>query len=459
MRMLPIFRDRLLRATLVLSLGAFVLAQTGAANTSSFQARVITPGAAVHSGPGESFYPTDTLPEGEVVEVYREQPGGWLGIRPPEGSFSWLFGLHVTPLDGTLAEVDKEDVASRIGSRLGDQRNAVQVRLKKGEVVEVIGEETVDSKKWYKIAPPAGEFRWIHARNLERIGGRSAAEPTTPPVVTVPVPGGNPAQAKSEVTLVADSQQQADESWRAAPPEPANKANESDAAALPADANAPVEPASEPQPAAINPSEASTSATAESTGGVPSVAAAPNAAAAAAPAPMKQAETPVANDLHRQLTDIELRLSRIVAELPTTWQIEPLKTDAEQLLAQSATAAERAAVNSTLAKLDRFAAIARRYQQQGIISPSPPLPVSPSGYDAIGILRPVVSKRPGAPQFALVDDRGQVVSFVTPTPDVNLQPYLGHRIGITGSRGFIPEFQRAHVTAGRVSPLSERLVR
>jgi hypothetical protein len=70
-----------------------------------------------------------------------------------------------------------------------------------------------------------------------------------------------------------------------------------------------------------------------------------------------------------------------------------------------------------------------------------------------------VSKRPGAPQFALVDDRGQVISFVTPTPDVNLQPYLGHRIGVTGSRGYIPEFQRAHVTAGRVSPLGARIVR
>jgi hypothetical protein len=80
-------------------------------------------------------------------------------------------------------------------------------------------------------------------------------------------------------------------------------------------------------------------------------------------------------------------------------------------------------------------------------------------YDAVGILRPVVSRRPGAPQFALVDDRGQVISFVTPSPDVNLQPYLGHRVGITGNRGFIPEFNRAHVTAGRVTPLTQGLLR
>jgi hypothetical protein len=52
-----------------------------------------------------------------------------------------------------------------------------------------------------------------------------------------------------------------------------------------------------------------------------------------------------------------------------------------------------------------------------------------------------------------------VISFVTPSPDVNLQPYLGHRVGITGNRGFIPEFNRAHVTAGRVTPLTQGLLR
>jgi hypothetical protein len=75
------------------------------------------------------------------------------------------------------------------------------------------------------------------------------------------------------------------------------------------------------------------------------------------------------------------------------------------------------------------------------------------------VLRPVVSRRPGAPEYALVNEQGRVVSFVTPSPDLNLQPYLGHRIGIVGGRGYIPEFQRAHVTASRVTPLGDRLLR
>jgi hypothetical protein len=88
-----------------------------------------------------------------------------------------------------------------------------------------------------------------------------------------------------------------------------------------------------------------------------------------------------------------------------------------------------------------------------------PNSVTPSPYDAVGVLRPVVSRRPGAPQFALVNAQGQVVTFVTPAPDVNLQPYVGQRIGVTGSRGYIPEFRRAHVTAGRVSPVNDRMLR
>jgi hypothetical protein len=174
---------------------------------------------------------------------------------------------------------------------------------------------------------------------------------------------------------------------------------------------------------------------------------------------------------------VELRLSRIVAEPPVTWQIEPLARETQQLLAGANGDANRAAIQATLAKLDRFAAIARQYQhpmQTAMALNNAPITPIPYGsqappdtrhptpdtqYDAVGILRPVVSKRPGAPQFALVDERGQVISFVTPSPDINLQPYLGHRIGVTGSRGYIPEFQRAHVTAGRVSPLGARMVR
>src|SRR5207248_2537447 len=153
------------------------------------------------------------------------------------------------------------------------------------------------------------------------------------------------------------------------------------------------------------------------------------------------------------------------------WNTERLERDAVQLMGRAQTPAERDAVRATQEKITRFAEIGRRSNQnpgnatQVGQAPTTPLPntvaTSTSGgpYDAVGILRPVVSRRPGAPQFALVDERGQVVSFVTSTPDLNLQPYLGHRVGVVGNRGYIPEFQRANVTAARVTPLGAPMVR
>jgi hypothetical protein len=132
-------------------------------------------------------------------------------------------------------------------------------------------------------------------------------------------------------------------------------------------------------------------------------------------------------------------------------------------------------VQVTLAKIQRFAEIGRRNTasaatvvQGGPTAPAAPANVAaavpqaaPAGgqFDGVGILRPVVSRRPGAPQFALVDERGQVLTFVTPTPDTNLQPYLGHKVGVVGNRGYIAEFNRAHVTAARVQPLNDRVLR
>jgi hypothetical protein len=86
-------------------------------------------------------------------------------------------------------------------------------------------------------------------------------------------------------------------------------------------------------------------------------------------------------------------------------------------------------------------------------------PATEALYDAVGTLKPVVSRRDQAPQFALVDDHGDVVTFVTASADVNLQPFVGQRIGVRGSRGFMPEYRRAHVTASRVTPLETRLVK
>jgi len=159
-----------------------------------------------------------------------------------------------------------------------------------------------------------------------------------------------------------------------------------------------------------------------------------------------------------------------MAAAPTNlWNTERLERDVAQLTGRAQTQAERDQVHAVQEKISHFAEIGRKANQglAGAPGQSAITPVSNTAaagasagpYDAVGVLRPVVSRRPGAPQYALVDERGQVLSFVTATPDLNLQPYLGRRVGVVGNRGYMPEFQRASVTAARVTPLSDRLVR
>lgn len=125
-------------------------------------------GVTARCGPGADYYRTDLLRHGQALEVYVETEDGWLGIRPPEGSFCWLPAdvVKLSPSQdfGTITE---ENSLAWIGTHLGKANKYLwQVQLAKGEEVAIVGRakrEGPDGMKlWYRIVPPAGEFRWVH---------------------------------------------------------------------------------------------------------------------------------------------------------------------------------------------------------------------------------------------------------------------------------------------------------
>lgn len=136
---------------------------------------VAQPQAEIRSGPSEDYYPTSFAKAGEALDVYTQTQDGWLGIRPPEGSFSWVPAKDAYLLPGgKTIEITSEQSVSWIGTSMGSAKQfRWQVELEPGEQLNVIGERTnVDREGnrslWYRVLPPSGEFRWIHESAVSR---------------------------------------------------------------------------------------------------------------------------------------------------------------------------------------------------------------------------------------------------------------------------------------------------
>lgn len=172
---------------------SFVLAHILAASLCAFPATAtLRSEASVRSGPGELFYETSRLSAGDAVQVFSISETDWCAIRPPIGSFSWVNGktLYVG-LDGIgVATTDGADV--RVGSEITDQCGTIQVALQSDERVRVLDRVRVDddaeSPIWYKIAPPSGEFRYIHRDYLDvAISGMPTPRARPQPAAILPV--------------------------------------------------------------------------------------------------------------------------------------------------------------------------------------------------------------------------------------------------------------------------------
>ncbi len=139
--------------------------------TFPYKAYVTSGEVYVRSGPGKNYYPTSKLKIGDAVNVYRHDPGGWFAIRPPSGSFTWVSARYLEKSSHGLAKVVGNEVAARVGSEFSDIRDVIQVRLHRGEVVEILDSKEFrsgpEAGTWYKVAPPSGEFRWIAGKFVD----------------------------------------------------------------------------------------------------------------------------------------------------------------------------------------------------------------------------------------------------------------------------------------------------
>src|SRR5262245_4783017 len=99
--------------------------------TFPYVAYVAAPQTFARSGPGQQHYPTQQLPQGHAIEVYRHDNDGWCAVRPPEGSFCWIPAHEIHRQSPTKAVVAVQTTVARVGSGVSPARNAVQVMLRR----------------------------------------------------------------------------------------------------------------------------------------------------------------------------------------------------------------------------------------------------------------------------------------------------------------------------------------
>jgi hypothetical protein len=124
-------------------------------------------------------YVTNRLRRGAAVEVVEAMDNGWVKVRPPQGSFSYInarFLEHVVKdLPNLVVTFDDKEVDVFVGSEaVANHRPTVRgVSLKRGAQVTSIGKPIEDADgAWMPIEPPPGEVRYLPASALSPPGPR-----------------------------------------------------------------------------------------------------------------------------------------------------------------------------------------------------------------------------------------------------------------------------------------------
>jgi len=177
--------------------GSFILASQLPAAEAPPDVRIVTvPQAQVWCGPSTAngLYPTNILRQGDRVQVERELESGWLVVRPPAGSFSWINNRFVQSISPTYANYvvnyEGHDVPVLIGSCLKmDRPSKIGVKLPRGAQVRLIagGRPMTDEEgTWLPIEPPEGEVRYLRKEVVAKPG--STAQTTSSAKAPVQAP-------------------------------------------------------------------------------------------------------------------------------------------------------------------------------------------------------------------------------------------------------------------------------
>jgi uncharacterized protein YraI len=149
----------------------------------------------IRSGNDTNYYPVMKVGRGQRVTVQGES-FGWLRIAPLTGTFSFVDKAYVQR-SGDIGTVTAERVWVRAGSLISPERSTPQVKLNKGDIVTILGED----EGFYKIQTPSTASLWISGRYVaseDQAGNIPAPAPAPARAVAsepVAAPGSQPSLA------------------------------------------------------------------------------------------------------------------------------------------------------------------------------------------------------------------------------------------------------------------------
>jgi hypothetical protein len=466
----------------------------GAEKDFPYAATVAHEAVLVRSGPGDGFYPTSRLLKAAEVEVHRHGPGGWCAVRPPAGEFSLIASDNVKLLPGDdLVEVVDREATVWVGSHIAKpDQHRWQIHLQPGERAAVLGVragagENGKAVAWYKIAPPAGEFRWVPRETLTRenespelTDSASDSEAQQSVLVNQPPPE-LPAEELSAAMPLTDSSKSegVDRPGSDILPAPAGEAAlvEKPSEVIPASVELPAE--SEPlsaesePPLTPIPDDASQQQS-------PDEAPSPDPAFREAdlridpkPRPPRGDGSPASASVETlqpvfdmEATALEVDLTLAVAQDLSRWRLGPLRDRAERLRDRAPSPESRQEAANLLDSIARFEQLYNRYLQYArpgsVAASRPQYDIGGAAaqaqvgdqdqFAATGQLAPL-SPEFDTPPFALLDDAGRIQAYVTPADGLNLAKYAGAVVGIAGHSGMDEKLQTPHVIAAGVRML------
>ena len=458
-------------------------------------------GALVRCAPGEEFYGTTQLRPGQSVEVWRHDPGGWVAIRPPEDSFSLVRANQAGFHSENVAIVTEANAKSWVGTRLGEVEAPMwQVKLKLDEKLAVLGEIEIEGEiVWLQIAPPAGEFRWVHQSQLEPVPENPQTRAQTRQMRANDIVGSSSPKnqemgAVQNIRTADFSTTQSDRSPRRQPqtdndvPENSSKwpvsqvRYQQQASRINKKRNTESvssesfssgwKPAKRKMSRLLDKRELETAdnyvRTAEKSGDAfkTNWDGLDQATTTTTTTSTDHAVVNANHDLPaKSVVDLELQLSKQVVNDPSIWNLQPLADAAARYSLSITDPGEKAQCEKLIQRIRQFQVTQSKHQvahhnrtnskltnQYTIAATEPQLA---GQYDATGFLSELV--RDGglsAPAYVLQDHTGKITHHVTAAPGLNLRRYLKQEIGLIGQRGYNAQLKLDHVNVDRVIVLA-----